>query len=368
MKRPLAYQICYVIAATAAFTGAALAAGIATIQDVQNEGYRTPPGQSELGAKPADELVQNEALRTDEESVIHVRFLDGSELSVEALSQVVLSDYVFDGSASSGLINLNDGLFHFTSNGNNDQGVRLRTPVATIGVRGTDFLVHVDGDEATIVDILEGKVEATPVGSGRPITCEEGQSILVAGPDEDALCGDIGSFSTAAGPSNSEDGPEPGQGGQGREREQAHLPPADSSSSSSSSSGSSSGDNANGTNGSSSGDQSSGSSGQSSGNSSGGNSSSSGSSGDQSSGSSGQTSGGTIGSSSGDNTSGSSGQSSGNSSGGNSSSSGSSGTSGQSSGSSGDQSSSGNSSGGNSSSSGSSGTSGQSSGSSGSIF
>jgi hypothetical protein len=201
MKRPLAYQICYVIAATGAFTGAALAGGIATIQDVQNEGYRTPPGQSELGAKPADELVQNEALRTDEESVIHVRFLDGSELSVEALSDVVLSDYVFDGSASSGLINLNDGLFHFTSNGNNDQGVKLRTPVATIGVRGTEFLVHVDGDQVTIIDILEGQVEATPVGSGRPVVCEEGQSILVAGPDEDAVCGDIGSFSTAAGPS-----------------------------------------------------------------------------------------------------------------------------------------------------------------------
>jgi hypothetical protein len=226
MKRQLAYQICYVVAAMGALTGAAHAAGIATIQDVTNEGYRTPPGQSETGARPADELVQNEALRTEEESTIQVRFVDGSELSVEARSEVVLSDYVFDGSASTGLINLNDGLFHFTSNGANDQGVKLRTPVATIGVRGTEFLVHVDGDQVTIVDILEGQVEAVPHGSGKPIICEEGQSILIAGQDEDAMCGDIGSFSTAAGPSGGGGGGGGRDGGQ-RDQDKENFDPPD---------------------------------------------------------------------------------------------------------------------------------------------
>ncbi len=225
MKRRLAYQLCYVIAAMGALSGAAHAAGIATIQDVQNEGYRTPPGADELGAKAADELVQNEALRTEKESTIQVRFVDGSQLSVEASSEVVLSDYVFDGNASTGLINLNDGLFHFTSNGNNDQGVKLRTPVATIGVRGTEFLVHVDGDQVTIVDILEGQVEAIPHGGGQPVICEGGQSILIAGPDEDAMCGDIGSFSTAAGPSGGgrdRDGP---GGERDKERPEPKAPP-----------------------------------------------------------------------------------------------------------------------------------------------
>jgi hypothetical protein len=200
MKRKLAYQVCYVIAAVWALPQAASAAGIATVVDVVNEGYRTPPGAEETTAKSADELVQNEALRTEQESTIQVKFVDGSELSVEQSSEMVLSDYVFDGSAASGVINLNNGLFHFTSNGNNDQGVKLRTPVATIGVRGTEFLVHVDRDEATIIDILSGAVSATPHGTGKEITCYEGQSILIASQDDDAQCGDIGSFSTAAGP------------------------------------------------------------------------------------------------------------------------------------------------------------------------
>ncbi len=200
MKRKLAYQVCYATAALLALSQGANAAGIATVVDVVNEGYRQPPGADETAAKSADELVQNEALRTEAESTIAVKFVDGSELSVEQSSEMVLSDYVFDGSAASGLINLNNGLFHFTSNGKPDQGVKLKTPVATIGIRGTEFLVHVDRDEATIIDILSGAVDATPLGTGKSITCVEGQSILIASADDDALCGDIGSFSTAAGP------------------------------------------------------------------------------------------------------------------------------------------------------------------------
>src|SRR5512134_3651380 len=216
MKRKLAYQVCFAIAAIWALPHAASAAGIATVMDVVNEGYRTPPGADETAAKTADELVQQEALRTEKESAIQVKFVDGSELSVEQSSEMVLSDYVFDGSAANGMINLNNGLFHFKSNGQDDQGVKLRTPVATIGIRGTEFLVHVDGDDVTIVDILSGGVSATPHGSGKEITCYEGQSILISGEDDDAQCGDIGSFSTAAGPAGGNDGPDGGtRGGNG---------------------------------------------------------------------------------------------------------------------------------------------------------
>jgi hypothetical protein len=129
---------------------------------------------------------------------------------------------VFDGSASKGLINLNDGLFHFTSNGKDDQGVKLRTPVATIGVRGTEFLVHVDGDDATVIDVLSGAVEAKPNGTGKSIVCIGGQSILVAGEDEDAQCGDLGSFSSAAASPGPDRTPEPGHNGQNHDRPEPH--------------------------------------------------------------------------------------------------------------------------------------------------
>ena len=228
MKARLAYQVSCVLAVLSALPQPAAASGIATVVDVVNEGYRTPPGADETTAKAADELVPNEALRTEEESVIQVEFVDGSQLSVEQSSEMVLSDYVYDGSAASGLINLNDGLFRFASNGKPDQGIKLRTPVATIGVRGTEFLVHVDGNDATVIDILSGAVSAKPHGAGKEVTCYEGQSILIAGTDVDAQCGDIGSFSTAAGPASGDhDRPEPGHAGQDREKPEPPEPPKD---------------------------------------------------------------------------------------------------------------------------------------------
>jgi hypothetical protein len=185
----------------------AYAAGIATVTDVVNAGYRQPPGDRERRAAAADELVSEEALRTDRDSSIAVKFVDGSELNVEAQSEVVLSDYVFDPAAAStsGVITLSTGLFHFNSNNAvQDEGLVLQTPVATIGIRGTQFLVTV-ADDATIVDILEGKVEVRPLGGGKPILCEGGQSILVESADSDAVCGDLGSFSTAAAPPTQDD-------------------------------------------------------------------------------------------------------------------------------------------------------------------
>jgi hypothetical protein len=183
----------------------AFAAGIATVTDVVNDGYRQPPGDSERRAATSDELVSDEALRTERDSSIAVKFIDGSELNVESQSEVVLSDYLFDpaAAAATGVISLNTGLFHFNSNSVQDDGLVLRTPVATIGIRGTQFLVTV-ADDATIVDILEGKVEVSPLDGGKPILCEGGQSILVESADTDAVCGDLGSFSTAAAPPTQE--------------------------------------------------------------------------------------------------------------------------------------------------------------------
>ena len=202
-------------------------AGIATVIDVVNEGYRTPPGADEVAAKATDELVQNEALRTEPESEIQVRFVDGSQLNVEQSSEVVLSDYLFDGAAATGMISLNDGLFHFTSNGSPDQRLKLRTPVATIGIRGTEFLVHVDDNGVTVIDILDGEVDAIPHGSGKAVTCIGGQSILVTDEDVDAQCGDIGAFSTAAAPpSNPSRDHDAAHGGQDKDRPAHSEPPA----------------------------------------------------------------------------------------------------------------------------------------------
>lgn len=196
----VASAICLAVAAFGATGSSAEAVSIGTITDVVNRAFHTPPGGSELPANAQDTLVADETLRTDKEASLSVLFIDGSELNIEAESEVTLSDYVFDqqSESSTGTIQLNTGLFHFNSNNTEDSGIVLQTPVATIGIRGTEFLVTV-ADNATIVDILEGEVEVKSRGTGKPARCVGGQSALVAAQDADAICGDLGSFSTAAG-------------------------------------------------------------------------------------------------------------------------------------------------------------------------
>ncbi len=197
----VAYGFCLAGTVLGLTSAAAQAAGIGTVTDVVNEAFHTPPGGSELPAKVDDALVADETLRTGDESTIAVRFIDGSELNIEAGSEVVLSDYVYDTqtATSSGAIELNNGLFHFNSNNVPDSGIALVTPVATIGIRGTEFLVTVAKD-VTVVDILDGEVEVAPrKKGGQAARCVGGQSALVTADDPNAICGDFGSFSTAAG-------------------------------------------------------------------------------------------------------------------------------------------------------------------------
>ncbi len=181
--------------------GVADAAGIAIVTDVVNAAYRTPPGADELPAKVQDELVQDELLRTDTESTIAVQFIDGSEMSLEPESELVLSSYVFDASqsSSSGLMKLGTGIFQFSSTGVADEGVEFESPVATIGIRGTTILVVIAPSGVTQVDVVDGAVEVKPKGGGKSGFAEAGQSILVVSPDHDAQVGSIGDFSTAAG-------------------------------------------------------------------------------------------------------------------------------------------------------------------------
>jgi hypothetical protein len=63
---------------------------------------------------------------------------------------------------------------------------------------------------------MAGAVEAKPNGTGKPVVCVAGQSILIAGPNENAMCGDLGSFSSAAGSPGHHNRPEPGHNGQDR--------------------------------------------------------------------------------------------------------------------------------------------------------
>src|SRR6185312_6996924 len=111
-------------------------------------------------------VFQNEAVRTGNNSVAQLLFSDQTTLSLGPRSEVRLDRYVYDPNRSAGdvAVSFTTGALRFITGSQNPQNYQVRTPVATIGVRGTIVdLLMLDGRMFGILD--EGRVIFT-LGNG----------------------------------------------------------------------------------------------------------------------------------------------------------------------------------------------------------
>lgn len=107
----------------------------------------------------------NEKITTGIESSTLLEFLDKSNLTIGASSAVVLDKFVFnpDEGAQQVVLNLTKGAMRFVSSGTEPEKFTIQTPVATLGVRGTDFITICDDEGKCAVLMNTGRVEVCPV-------------------------------------------------------------------------------------------------------------------------------------------------------------------------------------------------------------
>ena len=167
------------LALTAVVACAASATGVETIgvtAGVQNQVI------GKMGAKSwslvrGEGLFQDENIITSKDSATQLLFRDETSLTVGPESTVVLDEFVYDPKQETGKIVLNatKGAFRFISGSLDPRSYQIKTPVATVGVRGTicEFLV----DETTtpqtlIMRTCQGTclVDGQPVPAGREVT------------------------------------------------------------------------------------------------------------------------------------------------------------------------------------------------------
>jgi ferric-dicitrate binding protein FerR (iron transport regulator) len=105
------------------------------------------------------ELFSNETVRTGEASQAQLLFLDQTSLSVGARSEVKLDRFVYnpDRKAGNVVIEASRGAFRFVSGSQNPSNYTIKTPLATIGVRGTIFSTEITKSEEHIY-VTQGKV------------------------------------------------------------------------------------------------------------------------------------------------------------------------------------------------------------------
>lgn len=136
----------------------------------------------------ARDLIYDEAVFADERvdtsatGATNLVFLDRTNLYVGARSSVVLDKFVYDPASGNGdvAIDFAKGAFRFvTGQIKNKQAVSLRTPTATMTIRGTELVIFILDDGTTEVNVIEGAVDVRVCKGGAVRRIERGQSILI---------------------------------------------------------------------------------------------------------------------------------------------------------------------------------------------
>jgi hypothetical protein len=134
--------------ALAAPAGAETPAGM--IKTAAGAAFVVHAGQREP-AKVGRELVRDDVLETGRDGAIGVTFRDNATVSIGPDTQLALDDFVFapERQQYSFVTRMTRGTMAFVSGTISKlapEAVAVKTPVGTIGVRGTRFLVKLDGD------------------------------------------------------------------------------------------------------------------------------------------------------------------------------------------------------------------------------
>jgi len=133
--------------------------------------------QVQAGARPlspGNDVHANERVRTGDASTAELLFLDTTSLNIGPRSEVTLDRFVYDPNRKAGSVVLSAtrGAFRFVSGAQNPVNYTLKTPVATIGVRGTVVQYFVSASQSAFY-VVQGSI----VWNG--IVIQAGQAIII---------------------------------------------------------------------------------------------------------------------------------------------------------------------------------------------
>jgi hypothetical protein len=173
----------------ATFLACLLAASVAladspvgSVSRVLGRADRQGEGQTVL-LTPGSSVFEDDRLTTFTGTRLEIRFVDGTRLTVGERSQVTIDSYIFrDRSHVNALLLRISGAFRYVSGKLGKQKgaeVNVRTPLANVGVRGTDFIgVPIDGQYGVL--LVNGAVVVT-TRAGSATLDRPGTGVNIAG-------------------------------------------------------------------------------------------------------------------------------------------------------------------------------------------
>lgn len=183
-KRMVQRLIIIAVTLVCGFAGGRSAAqdAIGTVSRIQGEASATRSGATRALSLNGS-VFRNEVVSTAETARLEVTFTDNTRLTLGEKANLTLDSYVFDSAAGSGTIKFGlVGAFRFVSGQVSklaSADVRVTTPVAIVGIRGTEFWGGPIDDQVLGVFLIEGAVSVSNA-AGQQILNLPGQGTNIA--------------------------------------------------------------------------------------------------------------------------------------------------------------------------------------------
>lgn len=133
-----------------------------------------------------DDVHQDELIKTGSASAARLVFADRTDFMIGAESEVVLDKFIYDATSNSGqlVLRATKGLMKFRTGSMSSRSYRIDTPVATVGVRGTEFVLQVFEGGGSYIKVISGEVVVTD-HRNKSLSVKAGETAIVF-PESDA--------------------------------------------------------------------------------------------------------------------------------------------------------------------------------------
>ena len=134
--------------------------------------------------KVGDGVFQDETIDTAKKSTAQLLFRDETTLTIGPNSSVVLHTFVYDPETNTGRVVLNTikGAFRFITGSVDVSAYQIKTPFASIGVRGSIFDWFFDALGRLVVILVEGALEICNA-AGQCVVLDTPGTYVLVGPD-----------------------------------------------------------------------------------------------------------------------------------------------------------------------------------------
>ena len=134
--------------------------------------------KGEQAISPGSVIYANELVRTGTTGKAELLFADRTNLSIAPVTEIRLDKFVYDPNGGRGnvVVVATTGAFRFITGVQAHESYEIKTPFATMGVRGTEFLVLITPDNVK-VELLGGEVTVTTI-SGKAVTLSTANTVL----------------------------------------------------------------------------------------------------------------------------------------------------------------------------------------------